>query len=441
LRGSKLDALSPDPNNERHALDSLTGSSTEQRTLGAVTFRTISNPVIGANGERIGTIVEWTDRTLEIAVEKEMQDMLGAIVGGELTQRITLEGKSGFLEAVSRGVNQLADNMAEIVARVKEASGEIHRRATEIASGSTNLQMRAEEQSASLEQTASSMEQMTTTVKQNADNAGHANQLAVAARDQADKGGAEVDKAVLAMADINESARKIADIIGVIDEIAFQTNLLALNAAVEAARAGELGRGFAVVATEVRTLAGRSATAAKEIKGLIQDSVKKVEDGSTLVTQSGRTLEQIVASVKKVSDIVAEIAAASREQSAGIGQVNSAVLQMDDLTQQNAALVEQATNASQSMASESHALHEMMGSYRLSESARTTTVQATPTVVAAAVDDSAADGVARATRRRPRSGGSGGSRPKATMAKPAQALAALDSSVPATEADGEWQEF
>jgi methyl-accepting chemotaxis protein len=204
---------------------------------------------------------------------------------------------------------------------------------------------------------------MTTTVKQNADNAGQANQLALAARDQAEQGGMVVGKAVQAMSGINDSARKIADIIGVIDEIAFQTNLLALNAAVEAARAGEQGRGFAVVASEVRNLAGRSATAAKEIKDLIQDSVKKVSDGSLLVTQSGQTLEQIVTSVKKVSDIVAEIAAASREQSLGIEQVGRAVMQMDELTQQNAALVEQATAASQGMTTEAGGLNEMMARY------------------------------------------------------------------------------
>jgi methyl-accepting chemotaxis protein len=212
------------------------------------------------------------------------------------------------------------------------------------------------------------MEEMTSTVKQNADNAGQANQLATAARDQAEKGGAVVGSAVKAMADINESSKKISDIIGVIDEIAFQTNLLALNAAVEAARAGEQGRGFAVVATEVRSLAGRSATAAKEIKELIQDSVRKVGDGSLLVTQSGQTLEQIVMSVKKVSDIVAEIAAASREQSSGIEQVNKAVMQMDEMTQQNAALVEQATAASQSMADQARDLTVMMEKYQVGDS-------------------------------------------------------------------------
>jgi methyl-accepting chemotaxis protein len=214
------------------------------------------------------------------------------------------------------------------------------------------------------------MEQMTSTVKQNADNAGEANQLALAARDQAEQGGAVVTQAVSAMRDINDSSRRIADITGVIDEIAFQTNLLALNAAVEAARAGEQGRGFAVVASEVRVLAGRSATAAKEIKDLIQDSVRKVQGGSLLVTQSGKTLEEIVASVKKVSDIVAEIAAASREQSTGIDQVNRAVTQMDEITQQNAALVEQATTSSQDMAEAARKLDQIMSRYHLGQGAR-----------------------------------------------------------------------
>ncbi|HUQ10310.1 MAG TPA: methyl-accepting chemotaxis protein, partial [Steroidobacteraceae bacterium] len=212
---------------------------------------------------------------------------------------------------------------------------------------------------------ASSMEQMTSTVKQTADNAGQANQLAMAARVQAEKGGSVVSSAVAAMAGINDSSKKIADIIGVIDEIAFQTNLLALNAAVEAARAGEQGRGFAVVATEVRNLAGRSATAAKEIKALIVDSVSKVEEGSKLVDESGKTLEEIVNSVKKVTDIVAEIAAASREQSSGIEQVNKAIMQMDSTTQQNAALVEQAAAASQAIVEQAQALSGLVGRYEV----------------------------------------------------------------------------
>jgi methyl-accepting chemotaxis protein len=363
LRGSSLESLSTDPANQRRLLDTLSGVDVQERVLGEFTFRTVTNPVVGERGERLGTVMEWSQRTQEVRVEKELQSMLTAINGGQLGKRIDLGGKNGFFEAMSRGINQLADNITTTVSMVKNAAGEIHRGAQEISAGNSNLSLRTEEQAASLEETASSMEQMTTTVKQNADNAGQANQLAMAARDQAEQGGQVVGKAVEAMSGINESARKIADIISVIDEIAFQTNLLALNAAVEAARAGEQGRGFAVVASEVRNLAGRSATAAKEIKDLIQDSVKKVEDGSLLVTHSGQTLEQIVVSVKKVSDIVAEIAAASREQSLGIEQVGRAIMQMDELTQQNAALVEQATGASQAMTTEAGSLNEMMTHY------------------------------------------------------------------------------
>jgi methyl-accepting chemotaxis protein len=365
LRGSHLEALAPDAAGERRELDSLRDSRVVERQLGACTFRTVTNPVLDESGTRIGTVMEWTDRTQEVAVENEMQAMLSAVVAGDLGSRIEVTGKSGFFEAMSRGVNQLADNMAEVVSKVKRVAADVHRGADEISAGNANLSQRTEEQSSSLEETASSMEEMTTTVKQNADNAAQANQLALAARDQAEKGGTVVSHAVAAMAGINESSKKIADIIGVIDDIAFQTNLLALNAAVEAARAGEQGRGFAVVASEVRSLAGRSATAAKEIKELIQDSVRRVEDGSVLVTQSGQTLEKIVAAVKKVSDIVAEIAAASREQSSGIEQVNRAVMQMDELTQQNAALVEQATAASQAMAEQVRGLNEMLARFQV----------------------------------------------------------------------------
>jgi methyl-accepting chemotaxis protein len=365
LSGAALETLSADPAGERRELDTLAGSRAAERQLGACTFRTVTSSVLDERGTRIGTVMEWTDRTQEVAVEKEMQGMLSAVVAGDLASRIDLAGKTGFFEAMSRGVNQLADNMAEVVSRVKGVAAEVHRGADEISAGNSNLSQRTEEQSSSLEETASSMEEMTTTVKQNADNAAQANQLALAARDQAEKGGTVVSQAVSAMTGINEASKKIADIIGVIDDIAFQTNLLALNAAVEAARAGEQGRGFAVVASEVRSLAGRSATAAKEIKELIQDSVRKVEDGSVLVTQSGQTLEKIVASVKKVSDIVAEIAAASREQSSGIEQVNRAVMQMDELTQQNAALVEEATAASQAMVEQVRGLNEMLARFQV----------------------------------------------------------------------------
>jgi methyl-accepting chemotaxis protein len=321
-------------------------------------------------------------------------------------------------------------------------AAEVHRGADEISTGNANLSQRTEEQSSSLEETASSMEEMTTTVKQNADNAGQANQLAMAARDQAEKGGSVVNQAVKAMSDINDASKKIADIIGVIDDIAFQTNLLALNAAVEAARAGEQGRGFAVVASEVRSLAGRSATAAKEIKELIQDSVRKVEDGSVLVTQSGQTLEKIVASVKKVSDIVAEIAAASREQSSGIEQVNRAVMQMDELTQQNAALVEQATAASQAMAEQVRGLNQMLDRYRVNDM-----IEAAKTYAAPAGATAAARATTRVERRsghRPWADRSKAGATESVGAPRKRANGALAASVVQTtdvKNDNEWREF
>jgi methyl-accepting chemotaxis protein len=367
--GSNIDLFHKNPAHQRNMLAALRGTHRAQISVGGRTFSLVVTPILGEGGERMGIVVEWGDHTQEARVEQEMRHMLDGIIGGDLTKRIDLHGKSGFSEVLSRSVNQLADNMAEVVSRVKRVSTEVRLGADEITQGTANLSERTEQQSSSLEETASSMDQMTGTVKQNADNAHQASQLAVAARDQAENGGAVVAKAVHAMEGINEASTRIADIIGVIDEIAFQTNLLALNAAVEAARAGEQGRGFAVVASEVRSLAQRSANAAKEIKELIQDTVKKVSDGSVLVTQSGQTLEQIVASVKKVTDIVSEIATASREQSVGIDQVNRAVAKMDEMTQQNAALVEQTTAASQAMAEQARALNEMMDRYQVAAAA------------------------------------------------------------------------
>ncbi|MDA8348004.1 MAG: methyl-accepting chemotaxis protein [Pseudomonadota bacterium] len=383
LLGASLETLSTSPGEERRALDDLAGPRVEDRSYGSLVFRITTNPVRDPQGTRLGTVMEWKLRTQEVLVEQEMQAVISAVTNDDLTHRINLGDKTGFFATLGEGVNRLADNLAEIVARVKDSAREISLGAEEITLGNTNLSSRTEEQASSLEETASSMEEMTTTVKQNADNAAQANQLALAARDQAEQGVAVVDKAVGAMSGIDESAQKIADIIGVIAEIAFQTNLLALNAAVEAARAGEQGRGFAVVASEVRNLAGRSATAAKEIKSLIQDSVAKVGDGAQLVTRSGETLTEIVTAVKKVSDIVAEIAAASREQSAGIEQVNRAVMQMDQITQQNAALVEETIAASQVMSGQVRDLNDTLGRFRLAGSAAATPVDASSTSSAA----------------------------------------------------------
>ncbi|HSJ49420.1 MAG TPA: methyl-accepting chemotaxis protein [Gammaproteobacteria bacterium] len=286
------------------------------------------------------------------------------IAEGELDNRIEIE-RNDELGKLLGALRNMTEKLSGIVGDVRTASDAVGSSAREIASGNDDLSQRTQEQASALEESASSMEEMTSTVKQNADNARQANQLAMGARDQAEQGGQVVSKAVAAMNEINASSRKIADIISVIDEIAFQTNLLALNAAVEAARAGEQGRGFAVVAAEVRNLAQRSAGAAKEIKDLIQDSVEKVKTGSGLVDESGKTLTEIVDSVKKVTDIVAEIAAASQEQSVGIEQVNKAITQMDEVTQQNAALVEEAAAASRSMEDQARRLVETMGFFRV----------------------------------------------------------------------------
>ncbi|MBK9131983.1 MAG: Tar ligand binding domain-containing protein [Gammaproteobacteria bacterium] len=286
------------------------------------------------------------------------------IANGDLTKSIQVRTRDETGKLLG-AMKQMSMKLAEMVGKVSEASVSVATGAREIAAGNINLSQRTEEQASSLEETASSMEELTSTVKQNADNARQANQLANAAREVAEKGSDVVARAMNAMQDINASSKKVEDIIGVIDEIAFQTNLLALNAAVEAARAGEQGRGFAVVAAEVRNLAQRSATSAKEIKDLISDSVRKVDDGAHLVDQSGKTLEEIVSSVKKVTDIVAEIAAASQEQSSGIEQVSKAVMQMDEMTQQNAALVEQASAASRSMEEQATVMSDLMTRFKI----------------------------------------------------------------------------
>ena len=289
-----------------------------------------------------------------------------SIATGELTSDIDAQGHDEISDLLA-SLKQMQENLINTVLKIKEGTDTISVASREIASGNADLSSRTESQASSLEETASSMEELTSTVKQNADNARQANQLVVSASGVAVKGGAVVGQVVSTMGSIKESSRKIVDIISVIDGIAFQTNILALNAAVEAARAGEQGRGFAVVASEVRSLAQRSASAAKEIKDLIGDSVAKVDQGSKLVDEAGKTMDEIVTSVQHVADIMSEITAASQEQSAGIEQVNLAITQMDEMTQQNAALVEQAAAAAESMEEQSAELAKSVDVFKLNQ--------------------------------------------------------------------------
>ncbi len=412
LVGRSIDLFHDKPERSAEVLDALDSIHRSQIRVGNAWFAQTISPVLDANGERLGFVVEWRDRTAEIAVEREVAEVIQAAAVGDLDKRIPVDGKQGFFRQLADGINAMldtnkasidevqrvlaalakgdltqkieadfqgvfgqmkddanatVDQLTAIVGGIKQATDAINVAAREIASGNADLSRRTEQQAASLEETASSMEELTSTVQQNAENARQANQLAIGASDVAVKGGSVVGEVVATMNEINSASKKIVDIIGVIDGIAFQTNILALNAAVEAARAGEQGRGFAVVASEVRSLAQRSAEAAKEIKGLIGDSVNKVADGTMLVDQAGKTMAEIVTSVKRVTDIMADIAAASDEQAAGIEQVNQTVAHMDEVTQQNAALVEEATAAARSLEEQAANLARAVSAFRLSE--------------------------------------------------------------------------
>jgi methyl-accepting chemotaxis protein len=410
LVGASMDDFHATPSHQATMLNSLTDTYEAGMLVGGRSMVVTANPVINSQGQRLGTVAEWHDRTDEVIAENEVAAIVGAAARGDFSMRFDLEGKEGFLrhlgedinqlvqtsetglnevvrvlEALSRGdltetitndysgtFGQLKDDsnhtvgkLKFIVNQIKDATDSINTASKEIAAGNNDLSYRTEQQAASLQQTAASMEQLTSTVQHNAQNAQHANQLAIDATDIAGKGVEVVGQVVMTMDDINESSRKIGDIISVIDDIAFQTNILALNAAVEAARAGEQGRGFAVVAIEVRNLAQRATDAAGEIKTLITDSVDKVLGGSKLVAQAGQTMEEIVASIRGVTEMMAEITAASAEQSSGIEQVNQAITQMDDVTQQNAALVEQAAAAAESLEEQTQNLAVTVAHFQL----------------------------------------------------------------------------
>jgi len=374
LVGSNIDQFHKDASHQRRMLSSMRELPFRSEIkIADLEFEVNATAIRGPDGSYAGNMVEWSDITEKKATERaihrlidDVSEVMGALAKGDLSQRMADDHTKEFLP-ICEAVNGCADNLADMVRQIRIASRSITRSTAEISQGNIDLSQRTEEQASNLEETSSAMEELTSTVAQNADNARQADQLSSGARDEAEKGGAVVGRAIEAMANINASSKKISDIIGVIDEIAFQTNLLALNAAVEAARAGEQGRGFAVVATEVRNLAQRSSGAAKEISALIKDSVECVDEGSRLVNESGETLAEIVSSVKKVSDIISEIAAASEEQSAGIEEVSSAITQMDQMTQQNAALVEQAAAASESVKEESARMDELMNFFRLGD--------------------------------------------------------------------------
>jgi methyl-accepting chemotaxis protein len=410
MMGANIDSFHKNPAHQANLLATFTSTYTANLEVGGSFLRVRASPVINERNERLGVVAEWHDRTAEVTVEREVAAIVEGALRGDFEQRLVLDGKSGFFRQLAEGLNKLSDTtltglkdvagalqaiaqgdltrkieaeyqgifgqlkddtnttvarLCEVIGRIKEASEAINTASQEIAAGNQDLSSRTEQQASSLEETASAMEELNATVKLNADNAKHAQELAQATSTAAARGGEMVKGVVTTMNGIQGSSKKISDIIGVIDSIAFQTNILALNAAVEAARAGEQGRGFAVVATEVRNLAQRSATAAKEIKTLIAESVEQVEGGVGLVQQAGQSIDKVVEGFQEVAGLITEIAGASREQSSGIEQTTQAVSQMDEVTQQNAALVEEAAAAAESLEEQARGLVQAVSMFTL----------------------------------------------------------------------------
>ena len=383
IRGELLDLIKA-----KNAAVAVEKVELANRTHAALAYSLLlaAGAIIGGAG-----VAFWLTRNVmrQLGGEPDYAASIAAsIAAGDLTRQIDVDNERNSTSLLF-AMRTMQDSLAALVLKVRSGTDTITTASSEIAAGNLDLSARTEEQASSLEETAASMEELTSTVQQNGDSVRQANQLANAASEVATKGGAAVADVVGTMESINASAKRIVDIIGVIDGIAFQTNILALNAAVEAARAGEQGRGFAVVASEVRNLAQRSAAAAKEIKELIGDSVGKVEAGSRMVNAAGATMSEVVASVKRVTDIMGEIALAGQEQSAGIAQVNQAIAQMDQVTQQNAALVEEAAAAADSMQEQAKQLSSVVGTFKLATGAapsrpladhrgRASTARATP---------------------------------------------------------------
>ncbi|WP_414629246.1 methyl-accepting chemotaxis protein [Xanthomonas sacchari] len=408
--GGSIGDIYPDSQAAIDRMRALTGSKRVRAPFFGRQIDFVYSPIDGADGRRLGTIAQWEEVTAQVNAEQALATVIEAAAHGDFSQRIETAAMDGVLKSLAEGVNRIADGvesnlaqlagalaalaegdlthrvdgqaqgvfarlredtnrtvakLTEIIVGIQDSAETIRRAASEIAAGNTDLSDRTEQQAASLEETASSMEELTSAVKQNADNAQQANGLVQNTGEVARSGGKVMDDVVTTMRAISTSSQRIGEIIGVIDGIAFQTNILALNAAVEAARAGEQGRGFAVVASEVRSLAQRSADAAKEIKELIEASTRTVGEGAELVNRAGATMHEIVGSVQRVTGLIGEISAASGEQSSGIEQVNRTVAQLDEVTQRNAALVEEATAAARSMEEQAGGLAAAVAVFRI----------------------------------------------------------------------------